>query len=492
MGFFIFINMKNEIRKILREGLSSDQLLDEADNRKKIIKFGGTPELADWAHNISNKYSVWIANGALKQDKWFNTDKNRRNDWEPYVREYIDFIKTPNKPPIDLKNSDWRDVDNYMETYQYISDWIDNPNVPYVDLTQMTWQEAEQRATEWHDSLEAGGEVENILGDNSEIIHKFPDGYSWVLTKSHYCDKSQASMGHCATASREDMYLLRLIKGKEEFITADWHPQDEYIMQLKGKGNSKPIPKYHPYILWLLGDSGMVDELKTDEGFRPETNFQLTDLSTEQAITLLNKNPYLFYSDEIYRIIINSENDVETIGKLSPKAQNRLDGYYLSTLIRHSKNPEEFQKAIHPEVSKKHFAQPVNENRIKKILREGILTKTENDIHKVADFVNFAKKFLGIDDNIQIALAYEKTPDIKTTAYYNLDGFIKVYVKDRAIMDVCRSIAHELTHHKQNLEGRLTDAIKDGEDGSDLENEANAKAGEIIRKWGKIHPEIYI
>jgi hypothetical protein len=29
-----------------------------------------------------------------------------------------------------------------------------------------------------------------------------------------------------------------------------------------------------------------------------------------------------------------------------------------------------------------------------------------------------------------------------------------------------RSIAHELVHHKQNLEGRLIDAAKDGSDGS--------------------------
>jgi hypothetical protein len=130
--------------------------------------------------------------------------------------------------------------------------------------------------------------------------------------------------------------------------------------------------------------------------------------------------------------------------------------------------------------------------KIKELLREGILTQAKGDIHKVTEFINFAKKYLGIDDDIKIALAYEKTPDIKTAAYYDLDGFIKVYVKDRAIMDVCRSIAHELTHHKQNLDGRLKDAVKDGEDGSELENEANAKAGEIIRKWGKLNPDLYI
>jgi hypothetical protein len=128
---------------------------------------------------------------------------------------------------------------------------------------------------------------------------------------------------------------------------------------------------------------------------------------------------------------------------------------------------------------------------IKSLLRERLLTKEDIDIRAVADFVNFAKEHLGINDDIKVSLAFERTPELTTTAYYNLDGHLCVYAKNRAIIDICRSIAHELVHHKQNLEGRLLDAVKDGDDGSPIENEANAVAGVIIRKWGKLHPEIY-
>lgn len=127
---------------------------------------------------------------------------------------------------------------------------------------------------------------------------------------------------------------------------------------------------------------------------------------------------------------------------------------------------------------------------IKQLLREG-LTKTDDDLKGVADFVNFAKEFLGIKDDVKVLLAFERTPDLKTTAYYSLDGYLKVYVKDRAFVDICRSIAHELVHHLQNVEGRLLNVAKDGDDGSPIENEANAVAGVIIRKYGKLHPEIY-
>ena len=96
-------------------------------------------------------------------------------------------------------------------------------------------------------------------------------------------------------------------------------------------------------------------------------------------------------------------------------------------------------------------------------------------------------------DGVKVELAFEKTPDLRTTAYYhNSDRRVKVYVKDRAKIDIMRSIAHELVHHKQNIDGRLTDPEIDGADGSPMENEANSLAGIIMRKWGRIHPEDYI
>jgi Zn-dependent peptidase ImmA (M78 family) len=78
-----------------------------------------------------------------------------------------------------------------------------------------------------------------------------------------------------------------------------------------------------------------------------------------------------------------------------------------------------------------------------------------------------------------------------TAAYDTQNNCILVYVKGRALVDICRSIAHELTHHKQNNEGRITNSQEDGQDGSDMENEANATAGIIMRKYGKLNPDIY-
>ncbi len=128
---------------------------------------------------------------------------------------------------------------------------------------------------------------------------------------------------------------------------------------------------------------------------------------------------------------------------------------------------------------------------IKQLLRE-FIHKNNSHAHACADFVNFAKGFLNIDDDVKVVLKFERTPDLVTTAYYNpATHLVVVYAKNRALVDVCRSIAHELVHHKQNLDDRLLDIVKDGSDGSPIENEANSLAGVIMRQYGKLHPEIY-
>lgn len=131
-----------------------------------------------------------------------------------------------------------------------------------------------------------------------------------------------------------------------------------------------------------------------------------------------------------------------------------------------------------------------NEN--KKTLNENLMSKSTDKIIEITNFINFAKDYLGITDNIKIELAFEKTPDLLTYAYYKLGTKIKVYVNNRNTGDIMRSIAHELQHHRQFLDGRLTNPYEQGKDGTTIENEANSVAGIILRIYGKQHPEIYL
>lgn len=106
---------------------------------------------------------------------------------------------------------------------------------------------------------------------------------------------------------------------------------------------------------------------------------------------------------------------------------------------------------------------------------------------KLDDFVQFACDHLKLQDTPKIELVQVRDGNMTTANYCPNTKNIKVYAKGRALFDVARSLAHELVHHKQNVNGEELN----GETGSDCENEANATAGQIIRLYGKKNPDFY-
>jgi Zn-dependent peptidase ImmA (M78 family) len=99
-------------------------------------------------------------------------------------------------------------------------------------------------------------------------------------------------------------------------------------------------------------------------------------------------------------------------------------------------------------------------------------------------FTQFCKEQLGITDKFNLKLS-ENRDGFKTYAYYNPNTkTIGVYIKNRAIADVMRSIAHELVHHKQYQNGEIKNGDKVQDVGGKIEDDANAIAGQLIKKFG--------
>ena len=110
---------------------------------------------------------------------------------------------------------------------------------------------------------------------------------------------------------------------------------------------------------------------------------------------------------------------------------------------------------------------------------------------KLDDFVKFVKKELELKTVPSIKVQSNRE-GLKTTANYDYtkeNKLIKVYGKNRALVDIMRSIAHELVHHKQFEQGRLETRPPDI--GGEIEDEANAKAGQYIKMYSKIDETIY-
>ena len=124
-------------------------------------------------------------------------------------------------------------------------------------------------------------------------------------------------------------------------------------------------------------------------------------------------------------------------------------------------------------------------------LMEGKLNESETAT--IGEFVKYAVKNLGIQNpprNLSLSYDTAKAKEMRSFGYFDPNSNkIWVYCGNRNMGDILRTLAHELVHRKQDEDGRIS--YESGKTGSDIENEANAKAGILLRDFGKQHEEIY-
>lgn len=110
---------------------------------------------------------------------------------------------------------------------------------------------------------------------------------------------------------------------------------------------------------------------------------------------------------------------------------------------------------------------------------------------KLKNFIKFVKDQLDLKTTPTIKILNHRN-GLKTTANYDYtkeEKIINVSCKNRSLVDVMRSIAHEMVHHKQYEQGRLN--VKPPDIGGEIEDEANAKAGQFIKMFSRLDETIY-
>ena len=100
-------------------------------------------------------------------------------------------------------------------------------------------------------------------------------------------------------------------------------------------------------------------------------------------------------------------------------------------------------------------------------------------------YLKYAIKELGLEDKqIKIRLLGKAPNEPITTGAYNPnDKTISVIVANRHFVDYMRTISHELTHMKQDYEGRVDQPHP--EIGGEIEDEANVMSGRITKYFIK-------
>jgi hypothetical protein len=236
----------------LRDGLL------EKDNRKTIVDTVGLPQfVADWAHELSPKYSIWIS-----------------NSFKSVLEEGGDDVRDLNDSTIRRKMLE------IQGRYIYVLDWLRAPDrEEKVDFKRLSLDDAYEMSEEWHKDRSIGGSVED--GDG-EVFLEFEDGYYWIDLKATFCDAEAKAMGHCGRTTKGTTLLSLRDRHKEPHVTVAYNATSKFITQIKGKTNGKPAEKYHEHIVDLLNND--IDGYEI-EGFaleyRTGDDFVLDDLEPE-------------------------------------------------------------------------------------------------------------------------------------------------------------------------------------------------------------------
>jgi hypothetical protein len=124
------------------------------------------------------------------------------------------------------------------------------------------------------------------------------------------------------------------------------------------------------------------------------------------------------------------------------------------------------------------------------MLIEEIINAPNNHEDRIAHFIEWVYQKENIRGPLPtITFSSEKeTEDMHHTGWFNhQENTMYVYTGNRNLIDILRTVAHELKHVKQGTQGRIHGHSPPG---SKLEREADAEAGYLMKLYGKEYPEI--
>lgn len=130
--------------------------------------------------------------------------------------------------------------------------------------------------------------------------------------------------------------------------------------------------------------------------------------------------------------------------------------------------------------------------KIAEILVESKIFEIMHETHEndfIKSFLPIAKEYLGIAELPYIKVV-TRVPGADGTTFGRYEpekNTIWLVTQGRHPKDALRTLGHELVHYQQGQEDRLK--IDSGETGSTEENEANAKAGVLMRHYNEQNPE---
>lgn len=255
-----------------------DYILERRDHTNKIKKFANNIKIIDWANNLDSDMSLWLANQLVIKLK---DDAKKRG----YSDEVISgYLKGENQELDKV-------TDNVMNILnQYFIKVLDYVNSPLHDnkpnINRLTLNEALEKSNAWHKEIEQN-QGKQIEDEDGELIMEFPDGFYWIDLQTKRSEQEGESMGHCGNTN-EGTTIISLRRNRYPYVTVAYDENNKIITQIKGRGNKKPVERYHKYVVDLIIELE-VEKFKSE--YDRSSDLLPEDLSEELYEKLEDANP---------------------------------------------------------------------------------------------------------------------------------------------------------------------------------------------------------
>lgn len=163
------------------------------------------------------------------------------------------------------------DYINQVQDFSYILDWA---KVARPNILEMSFEDAMTQSKAWHDNL--GFTYENMPAEaqaeeDEKIIYRCRDGkHYFTMLEPHELGYEGQAMRHCVggygdKVRKEQSLILSLRDSNNEpHVTIEIDTQTRKTVQIRGKANQEPAPKYQrlitEYAFACMGPKSILDQ----------------------------------------------------------------------------------------------------------------------------------------------------------------------------------------------------------------------------------------
>lgn len=259
-------------------------LLEKRNFTNKIMKFANVPLVYNWANKTDKNLALWIA-GQLVKNLISYIEKKNKDDLK-FLNDYLKGIKI-NKKHSDYFDKTIKSIQKSIEQdIKKVLDYVNSPlHLNRPKLKNIDIKDAVILSDEWHEKLKDSKYL--IEDEEGEILKTYDNDFYWIDLNSSSCPDEAKAMGHCGTTS-QGTTMLSLRRYKQPHVTIGYDEDKNNFTQIKGKGNDKPISKYHKYIVDLICKLN-INRLKSE--YDRSTDFDTEDLDDKLLSKLKKCNP---------------------------------------------------------------------------------------------------------------------------------------------------------------------------------------------------------